>query len=118
VPASVGAAALVKPRTLEFARPAIGPDDALLRIAACGICGSDYERYEGAQPQHEDYTPYPVIPGHEPLGLIEEIGARARERGADATVTAETDDVVARVREITGGGADVVVDTTRTRRSR
>jgi threonine dehydrogenase-like Zn-dependent dehydrogenase len=80
---TVPAVVLVKPRTLEareFARPAIGADDALLRIEACGICGSDYEQYEGAQPQHEDYTPYPVIPGHEPLGVIEEIGARARER--------------------------------------
>src|SRR5258706_9560420 len=81
--ASVRAAVLVKPKTLEareFARPAIGLDDGLLRIEACGICGSDYEQYEGAQPQHEDYTPYPVIPGHEPLGIIEEIGARARAR--------------------------------------
>ena len=80
---AVRAAVLVKPRTLEareFARPAIGPDDALLRIEACGICGSDYEQYEGAQPPHEDYTPYPVVPGHEPLGVIEEIGARARQR--------------------------------------
>jgi threonine dehydrogenase-like Zn-dependent dehydrogenase len=79
----VRAAVLVKPRTLEareFARPAIGPDDAILRIEACGICGSDYEQYEGAQPSHEDYTPYPVVPGHEPLGVIEEIGARARQR--------------------------------------
>ncbi len=80
---TVRAAVLVKPKTLEareFARPAIGADDALLRIEACGICGSDYEQYEGAQPLHEDYTPYPVIPGHEPLGVIEEIGARARAR--------------------------------------
>jgi threonine dehydrogenase-like Zn-dependent dehydrogenase len=80
---SVPAMVLLKPRTLvarEFARPVIGPDDALLRIEACGICGSDYEQYEGAQPPHEDYTPYPVIPGHEPLGVIAEIGAEARLR--------------------------------------
>ena len=80
---TVRAAVLVKPRTLvaqEFARPTIGPDDGLLRLEACGICGSDYEQYEGAQPPHEDYTPYPVIPGHEPLGVIEEIGERARRR--------------------------------------
>ena len=80
---TVRAMVLVKPRTLEareFARPVIGADDGLLRIEACGICGSDYEQYEGAQPQHEDYTPYPVIPGHEPLGIIEEIGADARQR--------------------------------------
>jgi threonine dehydrogenase-like Zn-dependent dehydrogenase len=80
---TVRAAVLTKPKSLElreFARPSISPDDALLRIEACGICGSDYEQYEGAAPQHEDYTQYPVIPGHEPLGRIEEIGARARER--------------------------------------
>ncbi len=82
-PPRVRAAVLVKPKTIEareFERPAIERDDALLRIEACGICGSDYEQYEGAQPQHEDYTPYPVIPGHEPLGVIEEIGAGARTR--------------------------------------
>jgi len=80
---TVRAAVLVKPKKLvarDFPRPAVGLDDALLRIEACGICGSDYEQYEGAQPQHEDYTPYPVVPGHEPLGVIEEIGAGARQR--------------------------------------
>jgi len=80
---TVRAVVLLKPKTLvpqEFGRPAIGPDDGLLRIEACGICGSDYEQYEGAQPLHEDYTPYPVIPGHEPLGVIEEIGTLARQR--------------------------------------
>jgi threonine dehydrogenase-like Zn-dependent dehydrogenase len=79
----VRAAVLRKPKTIElaeFSRPSIGADDALLRIEACGICGSDYEQYEGAAPSTEDYTQFPVIPGHEPLGIIEEIGARARER--------------------------------------
>src|SRR5437879_2726656 len=80
---TVRAVVLMKPKTLEareFPRPAIGSDDALLRLEACGICGSDYEQYEGAQPQHEDYTPYPVIPGHEPLGVIEEVGRQAAAR--------------------------------------
>jgi threonine dehydrogenase-like Zn-dependent dehydrogenase len=79
----VRAAVLVKPKTIEmreFPRPSVGPDDALLRIEACGICGSDYEQYEGHLPDTEDYKQFPVIPGHEPLGRIEEIGARARER--------------------------------------
>jgi D-arabinose 1-dehydrogenase-like Zn-dependent alcohol dehydrogenase len=80
---TVHAMVLVKPKTLvarEFARPAIGPDEGLLRLEACGICGSDYEQYEGAAPSTEDYTQFPVIPGHEPLGIIEKIGARARQR--------------------------------------
>jgi len=79
----VRAAVLREPRTIElaeFPRPAIGADDALLRLEACGICGSDYEQYEGAAPSTEDYMQFPVIPGHEPLGVIEEIGAGARER--------------------------------------
>jgi threonine dehydrogenase-like Zn-dependent dehydrogenase len=36
------------PRTPELRKlplPEIGPDDALLQIEACGICGSDYEQY-------------------------------------------------------------------------
>ena len=36
--------------------------------------------------------------------------ARARELGADATVNHESDDVVASVKDVTGGGAHVVVD--------
>jgi threonine dehydrogenase-like Zn-dependent dehydrogenase len=66
------------PRALEereLPLPAIGPDDALLRVEACGICGSDYEQYEGALP-----AKYPVIPGHEPVGRIAEIGGEAAAR--------------------------------------
>ena len=80
---SAKAAVLLRPQTLEvrdFPLPAIGPDEALLRLEACGICGTDYEQYEGDVPPHEYYTPFPVVPGHEPLGVIAEIGARARER--------------------------------------
>jgi len=66
------------PRTIEardIRLPEIGDDDALLRIEACGICGSDYEQYAGAIP-----VKLPVIPGHEPLGVIEKIGDKAAQR--------------------------------------
>jgi threonine dehydrogenase-like Zn-dependent dehydrogenase len=73
---------LVAPRKLEpreLAIPEPSDDTALLRIEACGICGSDYEQYEGAL-----RTPMPVIPGHEPLGVIEDVGdAAARRFGVD-----------------------------------
>jgi len=55
--------------------PDIDEDSALLRIEACGICGSDYEQFEGVL-----RTPMPAIPGHEPLGIIEKIGDRAAAR--------------------------------------
>jgi threonine dehydrogenase-like Zn-dependent dehydrogenase len=63
----------LEPRELPL--PEIGDDDALLRIEACGICGSDYEQFSGAL-----RVPLPVIPGHEPLGVIERIGDRAARR--------------------------------------
>lgn len=69
---------LTGPRRLEpreLPVPEIGHDDALLRVEACGICGSDYEQFEGVL-----RTPVPVIPGHEPLGVIEAIGDRAAAR--------------------------------------
>ena len=59
----------------EFSLPEIDDESALLRIEACGICGSDYEQFEGVL-----RTPTPLIPGHEPLGVIEKIGDRAALR--------------------------------------
>lgn len=55
--------------------PEIDADSALLRIEACGICGSDAEQYAGLLP-----VPFPVVPGHEPLGVIAAIGDRAARR--------------------------------------
>ena len=55
--------------------PDIDDDSALLRLEACGICGSDYEQFEGVL-----RTPMPVVPGHEPLGVVAKIGDRAAKR--------------------------------------
>ena len=63
----------LEPRDLPI--PEIDDESALLRVEACGICGSDYEQYEGML-----RTPMPVIPGHEPLGVIEKIGDAAARR--------------------------------------
>jgi len=66
------------PRQLELRDlpiPDIDDDSALLRVEACGICGSDVEQYTGTIPVR-----LPLIPGHEPLGIIEKIGDRAAKR--------------------------------------
>ena len=47
----------------------------MVRIEASGVCGTDYEGYHG-----DYYLPFPVIQGHEPLGVIEAIGPEARRR--------------------------------------
>src|SRR5437867_8533092 len=66
------------PRQLELRElpvPEIDDDSGLLRVEACGICGSDAEQYAGVLPVR-----FPLIPGHEPLGIIERIGDRAAKR--------------------------------------
>ena len=63
----------LEPRDVPM--PDIDDDSGLLRIEACGICGSDYEQFEGVL-----RTPMPVIPGHEPLGVVAKIGDRAARR--------------------------------------
>jgi threonine dehydrogenase-like Zn-dependent dehydrogenase len=75
----VRAAVQVEPGKIEmreYPRPKTGPDDGLLRVEANGICGSDVETFRG----HLGGPRPAFIPGHEPLGIIEEIGDRAAER--------------------------------------
>ena len=63
----------LEPRDVPI--PEIDDDSAILKLEACGICGSDYEQFDGVL-----RTPVPVIPGHEPLGIIVRIGDRAARR--------------------------------------
>jgi threonine dehydrogenase-like Zn-dependent dehydrogenase len=75
----VRAAVQVAPRQIElreFPRPQTGADDGLLRVEANGICGSDVETYRG----HMGGQRPAFIPGHEPLGIVEEVGERAAQR--------------------------------------
>jgi len=76
------AAVQTGPRTLElheFARPVVANDAALLRVEACGLCGSDIAQFEGAYAR-DGLAAMPCIPGHEPVGVIEEIGPSAAVR--------------------------------------
>ncbi|MEV2214790.1 alcohol dehydrogenase catalytic domain-containing protein [Streptomyces sp. NPDC050997] len=52
-------------------RPEAG--EALVRVHAVGICGSDREVYQGNRP--EGYVRYPLVPGHEWSGTVEAVGA-------------------------------------------
>ncbi len=51
--------------------PVPGPDEVLIRVAACGICGTDLHIYEGSY-----MGSYPVVPGHEFAGTVEAVGER------------------------------------------
>lgn len=59
----------------EVAIPEVGPDDAVLRVDACGLCGTDLDQFHDPA----SMRPYPLIPGHEPVGHISEIGSALGE---------------------------------------
>jgi len=50
--------------------PAPGPDEALVRSLAAGVCGSDLHAARGRHP----FVPLPYRPGHEVVGVIETTG--------------------------------------------
>ena len=50
-------------------KPSLGPDDMLVKMHACGICGSDVEKVFGK------YGQASMKLGHEPAGTITEIGS-------------------------------------------
>src|SRR5262245_28560441 len=52
-------------------RPTIGADEVLVRVAACGICGSDVHGYDGSSGRRQP----PIIMGHEAAGTIAEVGS-------------------------------------------
>lgn len=57
------------PTTIE--RRDVGPDDVLIRIEYAGICHSDIHTVQG------DWgaKPFPLVPGHEIVGIVDEVGA-------------------------------------------
>ncbi|UYK40455.1 zinc-dependent alcohol dehydrogenase [Microbacterium terricola] len=57
---------------VETERPVAGPADVVVRIKACGICGSDsLYVHVGGIPPRQGQTPL----GHEPAGEVVEVGA-------------------------------------------
>ena len=61
------------PRKFEYRDveiPKIQPNEILLRVRACGVCGTDVHVHDG------DFGPrFPLIPGHEFSGEIVELGS-------------------------------------------
>jgi len=63
----------------SFPDPEPAPGAVVLRMQYSGICGTDKHTWRGetvqyAGTEHEHSTPFPIICGHENVGLIEAIG--------------------------------------------
>lgn len=56
---------------MEIDRPRPGSGELLIRIRACGICGSDVHGYDGSTGRRLP----PIVMGHEAAGIVEEVGS-------------------------------------------
>jgi L-iditol 2-dehydrogenase len=58
----------------DMPKPDIGPSEVLVRVMACGICGSDVHGFDGSTGRRIP----PLIMGHEAAGLVVGMGAMVR----------------------------------------
>ncbi len=58
----------------ELALPQVAPDEVLVQVAACGICGSDVHGYDGASGRRIP----PIVMGHEAAGVVAAVGDQVR----------------------------------------
>jgi L-iditol 2-dehydrogenase len=83
----------------EIELPNVGPDDVLLRVELTGICGTDVHMYNGGMD-----LDFPVIPGHEFAGTIEQMGENVEQDSQGAEI--EEGDNLAVVPAMPGGEDD------------
>ncbi len=77
-PKTARAAVAVEPlRTdlRDLPLPTLGPDDGLLAVEACGVCGTDWDFYT----RRRGATLGPLILGHEVIGRVMALGERAAQ---------------------------------------
>lgn len=55
----------------DIPKPTPGPDEVLIRVAACGVCGSDVHGYDGSTGRRIP----PLVMGHEAAGTIADVGS-------------------------------------------
>jgi L-iditol 2-dehydrogenase len=67
----------------ELPDPAPGPGEVLIRVAACGICGSDVHGYDGSSGRRIP----PIVMGHEAAGIVAALGAGVAEFSVGDRVT-------------------------------
>lgn len=76
MPTMMKAAIFVEPGRIEIDDkpiPDIGPNDALMRVTTTTICGTDVHILKGEYPVERGLTI-----GHEPVGVIEKLGANVK----------------------------------------
>ncbi|MEO9094137.1 MAG: alcohol dehydrogenase catalytic domain-containing protein [Microbacteriaceae bacterium] len=80
IPGTMRAAVLYGPgdlRVVDRDVPTPGPEEVLVRVAACGACGTDLKILDGHFPQTPPYGEF--TPGHEWTGTVVKVGSTVDE---------------------------------------
>jgi len=67
----------------DLPTPEVGADEVLVRVSACGICGSDVHGYDGSWGRRIP----PLVMGHEAAGVVEAVGAAVKSFARGERVT-------------------------------
>lgn len=60
---------------VDMQKPQPGDDDLLIRVRACGVCGSDVHGYDGSTGRRLP----PIVMGHEAAGIVEAVGNAVKD---------------------------------------
>ena len=75
-------------RVEEMEIPELKSDQVLMKLKACGICGSDVECFEGVSAEGR-YDIGPYTPGHEFAGEVAEVGSKVTGLKAGEKITGD-----------------------------
>jgi L-iditol 2-dehydrogenase len=67
----------------DLPEPTLGPHDVMVRVKACGICGSDVHGMDGSTGRRQP----PIVMGHEASGVIDRVGAAVSDYRVGDRVT-------------------------------
>ena len=67
----------MKLELVQMPEPDVGADDVLVRVQACGICGSDVHGLDGSTGRRLP----PIVMGHEAAGVVARLGGQVKSCG-------------------------------------
>ena len=70
-------------KVADVPAPVPAQDEVLIRVAACGICGSDVHGYDGSSGRRIP----PIVMGHEAAGIVASVGANVKNVSEGDRVT-------------------------------
>ncbi len=62
-------------KLVDIEKPSIGDEQILIRVIACGVCRTELDQIEG----RINPPKLPIILGHQPVGVVEEIGKNVKK---------------------------------------